>query len=179
MTKTAIPLVVGLLLVVMASHGDAQSFTVGKGDLLSIAVYEHDDLSTNARVSADGTIKLPFLGSVKVAGMTAEAISEHLMKLYVDEQYLVNPQIMVFVEEYRSRKANILGQVKKPGQYEVDEETTIMVLVTMASGFTPRAYKKSAQVIRREEGDEKIIDQVEMDAKVMPGDIIEIPESFF
>ena len=171
--------VIALLCVGGAAGAWAQSFKVGKGDLLAITVYEHKDLSMNARVSADGTIKVPFLGSVTVAGMTSDEVAESLMRLYVDEQYLVNPQIMVFVEEYKSRKANILGQVKSPGQYEVDEETSIMILVTMASGFTPRAYKKSAQVIRRVDGEKTIIDDVSMDEKVIPGDIIVIQESFF
>jgi len=157
----------------------AQNFRVGKGDLLSIKVYEHEDLSMNVRVSADGTIKMPFVGSVKVSGLTGEEISEHLMRLYVDEEYLVNPQINVFIDEYRSRKANILGQVTEPGRYEIDEDTSIMVLVTMASGFTRRAYKKTAQVIRRVDGEKQILEDVDMGEKVIPGDIIVIQESFF
>lgn len=174
--------VVLLIVMVMLSSlcsAQAQSFKVGKGDLLSIKVYDHDDLTMNARVTSDGTIKVPFIGSVTVSGMTAEEISEYLMRRYVEEGYLVNPQINVFIEEYRSRKANILGQVKSPGQYEVDEDTSIMVLVTMASGFTPRAYKKSAQIIRLVEGEKQIIEDVDMGEKVIPGDIIVIQESFF
>ena len=177
--KVVMGCLVLLAFLMCSQHVSAQGFKVGKGDLLSITVYEHDDLSMNARVSANGTINVPFIGSVEVAGMTSEKIADHLMRLYVDEEYLINPQVMVFVEEYRSRKANILGQVKSPGQYEVDEETTIMVIVTMASGFTGRAYKKNAQVIRREEGEKKIIEHMAMDERVLPGDIIVIQESFF
>ncbi|WP_236891869.1 polysaccharide biosynthesis/export family protein [Desulfoluna limicola] len=175
---------IAVLLIVMVILGplctaSAQSFRVGKGDLLSIKVYEHQDLTMNARVTADGTIKMPFIGSVKVSGMTAEEISEHLMNQYVEEEYLVNPQINVFIDEYRSRKANILGQVSTPGQYEIDEDTSIMVLVTMASGFTRRAYKKSAQVIRLVDGQKEILEEIDMGEKVIPGDIIVIQESFF
>jgi len=175
---------IAVLVIVMMIMGplctaSAQSFKVGKGDLLSIKVYEHEDLTMSARVTADGTIKMPFIGSVKVSGMTAEEISEHLMSQYVEDEYLVNPQINVFIEEYRSRKANILGQVKEPGQYEIDGDTSIMVLVTMASGFTRRAYKKSAQVIRLVDGEKEILEEIDMGEKVIPGDIIVIQESFF
>lgn len=173
-----------MLLIVMVILGplctaSAQSFKVGKGDLLSIKVYEHDDLTMNARVTADGTIKMPFIGSVKVSAMTAEEISEHLTCRYVEEEYLINPQINVFIEEYRSRKANILGQVKQPGRYEIDGDTSIMVLVTMASGFTRRAYKKSAQIIRIVDGEKQVIEDVDMGETVAPSDIIVIQESFF
>jgi len=176
-------IVVFLIVVVMIATPlcplNAQSFKVGKGDLLSIKVYGEEDLSMNVRVSADGTIKMPFIGIVKVSGMTSEGISEHLMNRYVEEEYLVNPQINVFIEEYRSRKANILGQVQEPGQYEIDGDTSLMILVTMASGFTRRAYKKSAQIIRLVDGEKQIIEDVDMGERVIPGDIVVIQESFF
>lgn len=178
MRNIAVLLIIMVILSPLCT-ATAQSFKVGKGDLLSIKVYEHEDLTMNVRVSADGTIKMPFIGSVSVGGMTGAEISEHLVRLYVDEEYLVNPQINVFIDEYRSRKANILGQVKSPGRYEIDEDTSIMVLVTMASGFTRRAYKKSAQIIRLVEGEKQIIEDVDLGEKVIPGDIIVIQESFF
>lgn len=172
-------LIVAVMIAMPLSSLNAQSFKVGKGDLLSVKVYEQEDLSMNVRVSADGTIKMPFIGSVKVSEMTSEEISEHLMHAYVDGEYLVNPQINVFIEEYRSRKANILGQVKEPGQYEIDGDTSIMILVTMGSGFTRRAYKKTAKIIRLVDGTKRIIEDVDMGEKVIPGDIIVIQESFF
>jgi len=178
MKNAAILLIVMFILSPLCS-ASAQSFRVGKGDLLSIKIYEHEDLSMNVRVSADGTIKMPFIGSVMVRGMTGEEISEHLVGLYVDEEYLVNPQINVFIDEYRSRKANILGQVKEPGRYEIDEDTSIMVLVTMASGFTRRAYKKNVRIIRLVNGKKQIIEDGDMGEKVIPGDIIVVQESFF
>ena len=179
MRPIVIFLIVAMMIATPLGPLNAQSFKVGKGDLLSVKVYGEDDLSMSARVSADGTIMMPFIGVVTVSGMTAEEISAHLTEQYVTEDYLVNPQINVFIEEYKSRKANILGQVKSPGQYEIDEDTSIMILVTMASGFTRRAYKKNAQIIRLVDGEKKIIEDVDTGERVLPGDIVVIQESFF
>lgn len=157
----------------------AAEFRVGTGDILSIIVYEHDDLSMNVRISGDGTIKLPFLGKVPVSGMTTGEISKSLTRLYVDEEYLVNPQIIVSVNEYKSRKASILGQVKNPGRYELEEDTTIMILITMASGYTGKASKRHANLIRKTDEKQIIKQKVPLDTVVKPGDIVIIPESIF
>ena len=157
----------------------AEDFKVGVGDRLTITVYEHLDLSLTVRVSGDGCIKIPFLGNVLVSGLTAVEIAKKLSAEYVKQEYLVNPQITVFIDEYKSRKASILGEVSKPGRYELDEDTTVMILITMASGFTPKASKRHANIIRLE-GDKKVIhEKVPLDEHVMPGDIVVIPESFF
>ena len=165
--------------VSLSKNSIAEEFRVGTGDKLSIVVYEHDDLSMDVRINGDGTIKLPFLGRIKVSGHTTSEISKKLTKMYVDEEYLVNPQIIVSINEFKSRKASILGQVKKPGRYELDEDTTIMILITMASGYTGKATKRHANLIRKIEGKRVIEKKVALDKLVKPGDIIIIPESIF
>jgi polysaccharide export outer membrane protein len=157
----------------------ATEFKVGVGDRLTITVYEHEDMSLSARVSGDGTINVPFLGNVLVAGLTANEIAKKLSSEYVKQEYLVNPQITVFIDEYKSRKASILGEVSNPGRYELEDNTTVMVLVTMASGFTPKALKKYANIIRKVDGKDVVLEKVPLDERVLPGDVIVIPESFF
>ncbi len=157
----------------------SEEFRVGTGDKLAIVVYEHDDLSMDVRIGGDGTILLPFLGRIKVTGLTTGEISKKLTNMYVDEEYLINPQIIVSINEFKSRKASILGQVKKPGRYELDEDTTIMILITMASGYTGKASKKNANLIRKSDGKRIIEKKVDLDKIVKPGDIIIIPESIF
>lgn len=167
------------ILLAPFSISSAQDFKVGAGDRLTISVYEHEDLSLTVRVSEDGAIKVPFLGNVQVVGFTAVEIARKLSAEYVKEEYLINPQITVFIDEYKSRKASILGEVSKPGRYELDEDTTVMVLITMASGYTPKASKKYANIIRLE-GEKKVIhERVPLYERVLPGDIVVIPESFF
>lgn len=179
MNINIIRLIILSLLLACASVSAAQDFKIGAGDRLTISVYGHDDLSLTVRVSEDGAIKVPFLGNVKAAGLTASEIAKKLAADYVREEYLVNPQITVFIDEYKSRKASILGEVAKPGRYELDEDTTVMILVTMASGYTAKASKKYANIIRTDGEKKEIRERVPLDERVLPGDVVVIPESFF
>jgi len=120
--------------VVHASH----DYIVGEGDVLDIRVYGHDDMSTRVRVSGDGMIVLPLLNHIEVAGLTTSQVSEKIAGLLADG-YIVNPQVNVFVDDYRSKKAVILGQVVSPGLYELRGRTTLLELISQAGGLTKDA----------------------------------------
>ena len=104
-------LLLGVLCCLPALADDTtdDSYRVGKGDVLEITVYDHPEMTTTVRIGADGTIIVPLLDSVKVAGLTTSEISLKLHDLLADG-YIVNPQVNVFVKEYREQKAVILGQ---------------------------------------------------------------------
>ena len=125
-------------------------YVVGEGDVISIKVYENDDLSTTARVTYEGKISVPLLGQVLVKDMTVSEIGEKISKLLKDG-YIVDPQVSIFIKEYRSRKAVILGQVNKPGIYELREDTSLLELISKAGGLTKTACTKA--IIKRKEGE--------------------------
>ena len=83
-------------------------YVVGEGDVLRVTVYDHLDLTTIARVSADGTVRFPLIGQIDVGELTVEQISNSISNLLADG-YIVNPQVSVFVEEFRSQRAIIMG----------------------------------------------------------------------
>jgi polysaccharide export outer membrane protein len=135
----------------------AQNYIVGDGDVLKVTVYEHPDLTTTARVSGDGMIKFPLIGSIKVDGMSISEISMKITEILADG-YIVDPHVAVFVEEFRSRKAVILGQVHKPGIYILSSNTTFLELLSKAGGLTKEAGVKT--IIKRKTetaGEEKVI----------------------
>ncbi len=123
-----------------------QNYVVGEGDVLEINVFGHDEMHTVVRVGADGTIILPLLKKVKVGGLTTSQISEKLARLLADG-YIVDPQVSVFVKEYRNWNAVILGEVKKPGVQELTSQTTILELISRAGGLTENAGHKA--IIKR------------------------------
>lgn len=123
-----------LSVVFWVSGVSAQDYLVGPGDVLSITVYDNDDLKTKVRVSSDGTIVMPLLGQVNVSKLSVSAITEKLTSLLADG-YIVNPQVNVFVDEFRSKKVVILGNVNKPGLIELNGPTTFLELVSKAGGF--------------------------------------------
>ena len=86
---------------------------MGEGDVLTVSVYDHPDLTTTVRISGDGMITFPLIGQVPAAGMSIEKLSTKIEKLLADG-YIINPHVNIFIEEFRSRKATILGGVNNP-----------------------------------------------------------------
>lgn len=149
----------------------AQDYIVGKDDVLKITVYDHDDLTTTVRVSGDGTIILPLLNRVEVAGLTINQISNKITALFADG-YIRNPQVNVFIEDFRSKKAVILGQINKPGLYELQGQTTFLELISKAGGLTKDAGDTT--IIKRKQGpndlEEKSVLTIDMIQLVEKGD---------
>jgi len=124
----------------------AQDYIIGEGDVLKITVYDHDDLTTIARVSGDGVIIFPLIGQIQVKGLTLTQISEKIASLLSDG-YIINPQVNIFIQEFRSKKAFIMGEVTKPGLYVLPGQTTFLALLSEAGGLTKNAGDKA--IIKR------------------------------
>lgn len=127
-------LVVVILLVPFHEQATGQDYVIGPRDVLKISVWGHPDLSQNYNVSAEGTIVFPLVGEVWAAGLTEAQFGDKLAKL-LEKDYLVNPQVLVSVAEYRSKKVLVLGEVDKAGVYPLMGETTILEVISRAGGF--------------------------------------------
>jgi polysaccharide export outer membrane protein len=160
----------------------SQDYRVGEGDVLKITVYEHNDLTTVARVSGKGTIMFPLIGEVKVEGLTTIEIAKRISELLADG-YIVDPQVSVFIQEYRSKKATIMGEVERPGLYELRGETTFLELLSKAGGLTRDASSKA--IVKRKNGDIVSIDlkrliedgDTSLNITITEGDNIYIPKA--
>lgn len=141
--------------LLLTSTASANDYVIGGGDTLKISVYDHADLDSKVRVSDQGSIILPLIGTVKISGMSIDQATHKIATLY-SAGYIINPQVSIFVEEYRSQKITILGQVKKPGVYELRETTTILEMVSKAEGLTPEAGE-FAIITRKKNGKEENI----------------------
>lgn len=164
------------LLAVLAGHffffqpsTFCKEYTVGDGDVLKINVYENEDLNTTVRVSADDTIRVPLLGEVSVEDLTVSEVALKLERLFADG-YLVSPQVDVFIEEYRSKNAIILGQINRPGQYELRGTITFLEFVSKAGGLTKDAGSKATikRLDQAEAGKDKIV--IDLDRLIKEGD---------
>jgi len=130
----------------LACAAFAQDYVVGEGDVLRITVYDHPDLSTTARISGEGTILFPLIGEVKVSGLSVSQLSERLAGLLSDG-YIISPQVAIFIEDFRSQKATIMGEVNKPGLYELKGNTTFLEVLSKAGDLTKNAGDKA--IIKR------------------------------
>ena len=111
-------------------------YRIGPKDLLEIAVFGLPELSQIARVAEDGSISMPLLGTVQVAGLTAQELEKKLASI-LDKQYTKEARVTVFIREYQ--KISILGAVGRPGQYELVGPTTLLQAIAQAGGLTAQA----------------------------------------
>ncbi len=144
-----------LLIFIFCTTAGADDYIIGPGDVLKISVYDHDDLQTVSRVSENGIIILPLLGQVKVNGLSISQTSKKIADLYSDG-YIINPQVSIFVQEFRSKKAVVLGHVKKPGLIELSGPTTFLELLSKAGGLAPD-YGETATIKRKVDGKSTMI----------------------
>lgn len=136
-------LVVFCLLLVgsVAAEPTQSDYLVGDGDVLKITVYDNPDLDTVSRINTDGSIQFPLVGRVDLSGLTVARTTELIENMLVDG-YLINPQVSIFIQEYRSKKVVIMGQVKTPGVYELSGSTSLLELISKAGGLREDAGNK-------------------------------------
>ncbi len=115
-----------------------KEYKIGPQDLLEIAVFELPELNQTVRVSEDGTVSLPLLGQVNIEGLTKDAVERKLASL-LEEKYLRKARVTVFIREYQSQRAAVIGAVVKPGMYELIGRTTVLQIISKAGGLTDRA----------------------------------------
>ncbi|WP_395341637.1 polysaccharide biosynthesis/export family protein [Ningiella sp. W23] len=175
MRNALIHFVFGLILGVASCDVSANDdeFAIGVGDELAIAVYNEPDLSVNAKVGSSGLIKLPLVGDIRVIGKTAKEVGSELEAMFYDG-YLVNPSVSVVVESIRP--FYIRGWVNQPGAYAFSFGMTVEQAFAIAGGLSERA-SKNQWLILREGKSERI--KANKDTLVMPGDVVEVGESFF
>jgi polysaccharide export outer membrane protein len=107
---------------------------LGAGDALRVTVFQQPDLATEARISERGTITMPLVGEVKVAGLSAAEAGKHIAAQLKSGKFLRNPQVSVAVTTVRSRQVNVLGLVTRPGRYPLDDTSSQLADVIAAAG---------------------------------------------
>lgn len=164
----------------------ASEYQVGPGDVLEIAVFGNDDLSRIPTVQTDGSIALPLLGDVQVAGLTVGEVQRKVQALLAKD-YLVNPLVDVKVREYQSQFVSVVGEVNQPGRKPLRGRTRLIDALVEAGGFTPRS--SGEVIITRSagsfDGGKKVLavrisntatltplDQVNLELPLKTGDII-------
>lgn len=175
------------------TEGLAGDYVIGAEDLLVISVLDLSEVEkTKVRVSAEGFIRLPLIDTVKAKGLTARQLESKLADLYGAE-YLYDPQVSVFIEEYRSQRVAVLGEVNKPGIYEANDRRALTDMLAQAGGLSKEADRvvyvlrknSSAGAASPNSGDLLKIDLDELLAgrnaalniRVDSGDVISVPKS--
>ena len=165
-------------------------YVLGPNDSVSVEVFGEDDLRASGRLNPEGNLSVPLLGSVHLAGLTLTQAASKLTELY-GRDYLVNPRVNVTLLGYAKRRFSILGQVGRPGTFEMPESSPggidLLEAVAMAGGYTRIAAPERIIVRRQGPNGDRIF---KVNAKkfnkdnggsflVEPGDTITVGESIF
>jgi polysaccharide export outer membrane protein len=114
-------------------------YIIGAEDLLQISVFK-TDIDRKVRVSSQGYITLPLIGVIKARGLTARALEKEITQLF-KQRYIRNPQVSVFIEEYRSQRVSVIGAVVQPKTYELSGYYRLLDVISLAGGLTDDAGK--------------------------------------
>lgn len=126
------------------------NYQVGAEDLLEVNIYGQEQLNRVVRVDREGIIKLPLIGEAKVQGLSTTQIERQLERLY-RKNYLQNPQVTVFVKEYRHQRVSVVGAVNKPGIYPIIGPRTVFEMLSEAGGLKDDAGDL-VHIIRKSSG---------------------------
>jgi protein involved in polysaccharide export with SLBB domain len=152
-----------------------EEYKLGSGDLIKITVFNQEDLSGEYTINGAGKIALPLIGDIDTKDLTVKQVEQSIAnKLKPD--YLLNPRVNVQVLNYRP--FYILGEVKEPQSYPYVDGMTYLNAVAIAGGYTYRAKEDHVMVIRMNDPQKKEL-KLNMDEKVLPGDVIHVEERFF
>ncbi|MBN8445154.1 MAG: polysaccharide export protein [Gammaproteobacteria bacterium] len=162
------------LLCFTAIANEAENYKLGPGDVIVIQVFGEDELKLETQLTDSGTVNYPFLGTIKVVGMSIKELEQHVYN-GLKPDYFVEPNVFVGIVQYRP--FYIHGEVKKPGGYPYQPGMTVNQAIALAGGLTERASKEKIEISR--EGDKNNTQTGTLNTKISAGDTITIEQRFF
>jgi polysaccharide export outer membrane protein len=145
------------LLVLTQAGAKPEDYRLGAGDLLRIAVFDHDELGVDARISQSGNITFPLVGQVQVAGLSTRDAELLLARRLIEGGFVKQPQVSILVSEYQSQKVSVMGQVARPGQYPLDASKKVLDALALAGGVLNDTAADDVTLVRAD-GSRIVID---------------------
>jgi polysaccharide export outer membrane protein len=123
----------------LSAQGVQPEYVIGPQDVLTITSYDQADLSGRFSVEADGTFTFPMIGRVKAGGLTLRQVEAQVKKQLEDGGFFTKPQLSVSIEQYRSQKVFIVGEVRAPGTYPLSGDMNLVEALARAGSTLPSA----------------------------------------
>jgi polysaccharide biosynthesis/export protein len=131
----------------VASPAPADAYAIGAGDVLSVRVLGHEEMSSRVKVRSDGRISLPFLNDLDVSGESPAGLAEKLRREFKD--FVNNPVVTVTLEEPKPLTVSITGEVTRPGVYPLEGPAGVLQAIASAGGLSQFAHEDQIYVLRR------------------------------
>jgi polysaccharide export outer membrane protein len=164
-----------------------ENYVLKPSDVITVEIYQEDDLEKTVRVEGDGTVALALIGKVKVAGMTVAEAQSLITDLY-NRDYLVDPQVSVLVTSFSPKVVHVLGSVNNPGVVEIppDRDLTLTEAIAAVRGVSRLGNPKSITIKRVEQDGRSrqmevnfnriVTDPDSKDIVLQEGDTVWVPE---
>ena len=169
---------------------EVENYVIGPGDGLQVFVWGHDDLSTVVQVRPDGKISTPLVEDMDAAGNTPTELARAIEKTL--SEYVRSPTVTVIVQQFvgeYDRQIRVVGQAAEPQALNYRDGMTLLDVMIEVGGLSEFASGNKAKIIRRRNGTEAVIHvrisdllnrgNMDQNVKMMPGDVLIIPESIF
>lgn len=134
---------------------EVDSYRIGSGDILEIITWKEPDFSREVRIRIDGKFAFPLIGDIEAAGHTPLEIKKNIETKI--EEYIEGAIVTVIVKEPLSQKFYILGEIARTGEYQLVKDLTVLQAFALAGGFTEWASKNEIILLRRVDGETKMI----------------------
>jgi polysaccharide export outer membrane protein len=158
----------------LAANGG--EYRLGTGDKVRVVVFNEPALSGEFQVDDSGAMSMPLAGQQKAAGLTPRELEKQLTTKLKGGGYVRDPKVSVEVSNYRP--FYVIGEVEKPGEFQYRNGLTILAAAAISGGFTYRASHTKVLIKRANEDIEREF-PIGPQTKVLPGDVIRVPERFF
>lgn len=161
-----------------------ESLKIGPGDLLVITLFDTPEMSQEARVSDAGTVRLQFIGDMKITGYTSAQAAKAIEDALTQRNIMKAPQVTVKIKEYATQDVSVLGEVKGPGTYEITTPQSVLKIISLAGGLTDSA-NRMITIERHDNPSEKLDYYLANDPTqalqsvpvVYPGDTVIVPRA--
>lgn len=151
-------------------------YLLGPGDQVRIITVGQDELTGEFRIDDSGKIAVPMLGNLSAGGLSPASLGQEVATALQRNGLLRDPSVSVEITQYRP--ISVLGEVNKPGEFAYHPGMTMLAAIALAGGFTPRAVKDTASVLR-EEGGHPTRWRAGQASRLQPGDVVTIAERRF
>jgi polysaccharide export outer membrane protein len=142
-----------------------EDYLIGSGDVLEVAAWRNEALSKEVVVRPDGRISLPLMGEIQAAGLTPLQLRDKIIAEL--KEFGETPEATIIVRQINSYAVYVVGEVNRPGRFQLNGRTTIVQAIAMAGGFTSFASPNDIILLRKIEGEDE-----ERRATIRYGDIV-------
>jgi len=166
----------------LALQRETTGLALGPGDLIDLTVFHLPELILKVRVGSDGTVNLPLLGEIKLGGMSVRDAEGSIAQSLMERQFVIHPEVSIFVEEYATQGMNVSGEVAAPGVYQLLGPHRLYDAIAEAGGFTSKAGR-TVTIIHSPDNRVETIDlstaglPLSVNVRIFPGDTIMVAKA--